>query len=57
VPVLICALCVLVVVVAVGVFGFGITPWAILAGVFCAAMMVSMIWMMVGMGTGAMHRH
>ena len=40
---------------AVGVFGFGVTPWAVIAGAFCAVMMGSMIWMMVGMGKGAMH--
>jgi hypothetical protein len=54
---LICALLVLVGVLAVGVFGFGVTPWAIIAGAFCVVMMGSMIWMMVGMGKGAMHRH
>ena len=42
---------------AVGFFGFGVAPWLILAGAFCALMMGSMIWMMVGMGKGAMHRH
>jgi hypothetical protein len=54
---LICALVVLVVGLGVGVFGFGVTPWAIIGGAFCAVMMVSMIWMMVGMGKGAIHRH
>jgi hypothetical protein len=54
---LICALPVLVGVLVVGVFGFGVTPWAIIAGAFCAVMMGSMIWMMVGMGKGAMHHH
>jgi hypothetical protein len=54
---LICALLVLVGLLAVGVFGFGVTPWAIIAGAFCAVMMGSMIWMMVGMGKGAMHHH
>jgi hypothetical protein len=41
----------------VAFLGFGVTPWAIIAGVFCAVMMVSMIWMMIGMGKGAVHRH
>jgi hypothetical protein len=54
---LICALFVLVGVLVVGVFGFGVTPLAIIAGTFCAVMMGSMIWMMVGMGKGAVHRH
>jgi hypothetical protein len=54
---LICALIVLVAALGVAFFGFGVTPWIILGGAFCAAMMVSMIWMMVGMGKGAMHRH
>jgi hypothetical protein len=35
---LICALVVLLGVLAVGVFGFGITPWLILAGAFCAVL-------------------
>ena len=31
-------------------------PW-VLAGVFCGAMMVMMVWMMVGMAGGAMTKH
>lgn len=52
-----CGLAVLIVVIAVGVFGFGLTPWAIVAGAFCTVMMISMIWMMVAMGGHAGHRH
>lgn len=52
-----CGLAVLIVVVAVGAFGFGVTPWAIVAGAVCAVMMVSMIWMMIAMGGHAGHRH
>lgn len=54
---LICAVVVLIAGLAVGFFGFGVTPVAIITGAFCAVMMISMIWMMVGMGKGAMHRH
>ena len=54
---LICAVVVLIAGLAVGFFGFGVTPVAIIVGAFCAVMMISMIWMMVGMGKGAMHRH
>jgi hypothetical protein len=42
---------------AVGFFGLGVAPVLIIAGAFCAVMMVSMIWMMVAMGRGATHRH
>jgi hypothetical protein len=35
---------------AVGVVGFGVAPWVILVGAFCALMMGSMSWMMVAMG-------
>jgi hypothetical protein len=45
------------VVLLVGFLGFGVAPWLILAGAFCAAMMGSMIWMMVSMGRNAMHHH
>jgi len=44
-------------VLAVAFFGFGVAPWLILVGAFCALMMGSMIWMMVVMGKNAMHRH
>ena len=54
---LICAPFILIGAVGVGVFGFGATPWVILGGAACAVMMASMIWMMVGMSRGAMHRH
>lgn len=54
---LICALIVFVIGLGVAFLGFGVTPWAIIAGAFCAVMMVSMIWMMIGMGKGAVHRH
>jgi hypothetical protein len=54
---LVCGLVILVAALAVGFFGFGVAPVLIIAGAFCALMMVSMIWMMVGMGKGATHRH
>lgn len=54
---LICAVVVLIAGLAVGYFGFGVAPVVIIVGAFCAVMMISMIWMMVGMGKGAMHRH
>lgn len=36
--------------------GFGASPGAILAGLFCLGMMGSMLWMMVAMGTGHGHK-
>lgn len=54
---LFCAFVVLVAVLAVGFFGFGLAPSIILAGAFCALMMGSMIWMMVAMGRNGIHRH
>lgn len=54
---LICAVVVLIAGLAVGFFGFGVTPVAIVVGAFCAVMMISMIWVMVGMGKGAVQRH
>ncbi len=53
---LICAVVILGAVLAVGVFGFGVAAWVILAGAFCVLMMGSMIWMMVAMGKHATHR-
>ncbi|HSD79754.1 MAG TPA: hypothetical protein VLB47_03805 [Solirubrobacteraceae bacterium] len=46
-----CAACVLVIAAAV-LFGI----W-IVGAVFCAAMMVMMVWMMVGMASGAATKH
>ena len=54
---LIGAVVVLIAGLAVGLFGFGVSSVTIIVGAFCAAMMISMIWMMVAMGKGAMHRH
>jgi ABC-type antimicrobial peptide transport system permease subunit len=48
----ICALA--IVLVAIG-FATGIGAFSILAGALCAAMMVMMVWMMVGMARA--HRH
>lgn len=52
-----CGLAVLIVVIAVGFFGLGLMLWTIVAGAFCAVMMISMIWMMIAMGRHADHRH
>jgi hypothetical protein len=54
---LVCGVVILAAALAVGFFGFGVAPVLIIVGAFCAVMMVSMIWMMVAMGRGAMHRH
>lgn len=52
-----CGLAVLIVVIAVGFFGLGLMLWAIVAGAFCAVMMIPMIWMMIAMGKHADPRH
>jgi hypothetical protein len=54
---LVCGVVILAAVLAVGVLGFGVAPWIILAGAFCVLMMGSMLWMMVAMGRNAIHRH
>jgi hypothetical protein len=43
--------------IAVGFFGFGVAPWAILVGAFCVLTMGSMMWMTVGMVRNAIRRH
>ena len=43
-------------ILVVGVAGFGASPGDILAGLFCLAMMGSMLWMMVAMATGHGHQ-
>ena len=53
---LVCGLVILAAALAVGFFGLGVAGALIIGGAFCALMMVSMIWMMVAMGKGAMHR-
>jgi hypothetical protein len=54
---LVSAVVVLGALLLVGFFGFGVAPWIILVGAFCALMMGSMVWMMVAMGRNAIHRH
>ena len=54
---LVCAVVVLVAVLAFGFFGFGVAPWIIVAGAFCVLMMGSMVWMMVAMGKHTIQRH